>query len=408
MDDHEISEIVKLAGGPRFDPYKKHRLEAEKIKKANFAGSSPFVIEKASAEQQTTVAPQQPLYGDFWRTGELAVLIGESGIGKSLLATQIAEVIARGSQDSINGLPTATEPRNVIYFDFGRTREQFGRTYSCQPFDDEPDYWQEYNFSTNFDLARIEIVTDIPDRFKGSVDRYIRHWLFDEIAESQSGIFIIDSIEHLSIGTKYETLMRSLRYAASASGSSLLVVARSKPTRRPSEITLADVAQRAAITDEADTVFTIARSITHPDVRYVKDLKSRSTQLTAHLPAALAAELSPADAEALSLTTSRRSPTTAPAAVLTYKIERLSSPLTTNHSQLTTNSTALQLHPSSFRLHPFLGLRYLTLSLESHHLPVRNSAVRTPHSAVKRLPSSRTAIVNGLLDGSYGKYMLGE
>lgn len=229
MNEREINEIVKMAGGARFDRYAKHRKEAAKIRAATDSGSSPFRIEQASAQQITTHA-QQPLYGDFWRTGEVSVLFGESGVGKSLLATQIAEVIARGSQDSINGLPTATEPRNAIYFDFGRTREQFGRIYSCQPFDDEPDYWQEYNFSTNFDLARIEIVTDIPDRFKGSVDRYIRHWLFDEIAESQSGIFIIDSIEHLSIGTKYETLMRSLRYAASASGSSLLVVARSKPT----------------------------------------------------------------------------------------------------------------------------------------------------------------------------------
>ena len=30
----------------------------------------------------------------------------QAGVGKSLLATQIAEVIARGAQGSINGLPT--------------------------------------------------------------------------------------------------------------------------------------------------------------------------------------------------------------------------------------------------------------------------------------------------------------
>ena len=71
---------------------------------------------------------------EFWRTGELAVLTGQSGVGKSLLATQIAEVIARGAQDSINGLPTTGKPLRVIYFDFERLPDQFSRLYSCRPY----------------------------------------------------------------------------------------------------------------------------------------------------------------------------------------------------------------------------------------------------------------------------------
>lgn len=408
MGDDELDEIVRLSGGPQFDPYAKQRKEAEKLRKANDVGSSPFVIERASAEQQTNSTPQQPLYGDLWRTGELAVMIGESGIGKSLLATQIAEIIARGSQNSINGLPTAREPRNVIYFDLGRTRKQFSSIYSCRPFDDEPDYVQEYNFAELFDRARIEIVTDIPDGFKGSVDRYIRHWLFDEIMQSDAGIFIIDSIEHLAIGTTYEKLMRSLRTAASASGASLLIVARCKPKRRPTEITLADVAQRQAIADEADSVFTIARSVTHPDVRYVKDLKSRTGQLTADLPAALAAELSPADAEALSLTIENRSLTSAPAAVLTYKIERLSSPLVAESRAIRSRENRNCLPPSANCLSalPFLGLRYLALSLESQHLPIKDQRSKIECRPERQLkPGSTTSTAKMLMSKEYWKYL---
>src|SRR5262245_59985791 len=142
MEDHELDEIVKLSGGPNFDPYKKQRKEAEKLRSPSDVGSSPFRIEPASAKQ-TINRKQQPLYGDFWRTGEVCVLFGESVVGKSLLATQIAEVIARGAQDSINGLPTVTNPHRVIYFDFERTHEQFSRIYSCTPYPN-PEYVEEY------------------------------------------------------------------------------------------------------------------------------------------------------------------------------------------------------------------------------------------------------------------------
>jgi hypothetical protein len=379
----DLDEIIKLAGGPNFDPYKKPREKAEKWLKSNDVGISPFLIEKASAKH----APKrkiEPLFGELWRTGEVAVLIGEPGVGKSLLATQIAEVIARGAKHSINGLPTASKPRRVIYFDFERTPEQFAGLYSCQPFPATP-YREDYKFSRRFQHARLDLFTDIPGAFNGSLDRYIRYWVVEAIAERRADVFVIDGIAHLAGGTSIEKVMRRLRPIVAGSGASLLIVAPAKPKRRPSPVTLADLTRCRSLREMPDSVFAIARSITHPDIRYVKDLKSRTSQLTADLPA---------------LMSEPQASATNPSAVLTYRIERLQTPVWNDDRALNTNHSSLST--------PFLGLNYLGLSLESHHLPAPR--VSSPHVSKGSFgrQSSREALLNGMTDGSYRRYLLGK
>ena len=44
MDESELNEIVEMAGGPNFDPYKQQRKDAEKLRRVNDAGISPFRI----------------------------------------------------------------------------------------------------------------------------------------------------------------------------------------------------------------------------------------------------------------------------------------------------------------------------------------------------------------------------
>lgn len=407
MDESELNEIVRLAGGPDFDPYKKQRKDAEKERKANDFGFSPFLIKRANAKQPTRQA-QRPLFGDLWRTGDLALLVGEPGVGKSLLATQIAEVIARGAEHSINGVPAPSKPQRVIYFDFERTQAQFSELYSCQPFPQTP-YREEYKFSPNFDIARLDDLSTIPDAFKGSVDGYIRHWVYDVILTGEAKIVIIDNISHVSIGTTIEKMMRSLRVASAESGSSVLVIAHTKPKRRPSAVTLADITRCRSLRELPNSIFAIARSTTHPDIRYVKDLKSHTTPLTSDIAAAVRSEIS--------LATDHRPLTTAPAAVLTYRIERLVSPISNPKSQISNSQIANRncLPPTANcpPASPFLGLNYLGLSLEPKHLPVpRIGSPRVSSAHVsngsRRLPTATEALEQGIIDGSYAKYLLGE
>ena len=64
--------------------------------------TQPAGYESRTLNQWIELAKHQPvprlLFGEFWIEGELAVMFGDTGAGKSLLAVQIAESIARGRE----------------------------------------------------------------------------------------------------------------------------------------------------------------------------------------------------------------------------------------------------------------------------------------------------------------------
>ena len=79
------------------------------------------------------------MFGTLWREGEVAVLFGDKGSGKSVLAVQIAEAIARGTKAVANtknwsgSVAAQPKPRKVLYIDFQRTQRQFAERYSARP-----------------------------------------------------------------------------------------------------------------------------------------------------------------------------------------------------------------------------------------------------------------------------------
>lgn len=86
---------------------------------------------------------------DLWHTGQLALLLGPPNIGKSILATQIAESIATGTQTPLpanaegvetprldkrgargaGGMADAREQK-VVLLDLNNTDAQFARRYT--------------------------------------------------------------------------------------------------------------------------------------------------------------------------------------------------------------------------------------------------------------------------------------
>src|SRR6476620_6022909 len=62
-------------------------------------------------------------FGEFWLEGELSILFADTGKGKSVLAVQIAESIARGVP--IKPLKLTSKPQKVLYLDFELSDKQF-------------------------------------------------------------------------------------------------------------------------------------------------------------------------------------------------------------------------------------------------------------------------------------------
>ncbi|HEV7644636.1 MAG TPA: AAA family ATPase [Pyrinomonadaceae bacterium] len=56
------------------------------------------------------------LFGDFWLEGELSILFSDTNRGKSTLAMQIAEALARGK--AIAPMESVPDAQKVLYLDF--------------------------------------------------------------------------------------------------------------------------------------------------------------------------------------------------------------------------------------------------------------------------------------------------
>lgn len=68
--------------------------------------------------------PIHKLWGDFWWENELVFLFADSGIGKSILATQISYEIAKGESECMD---VEINPQTVLYFDFELSDRQLAR-----------------------------------------------------------------------------------------------------------------------------------------------------------------------------------------------------------------------------------------------------------------------------------------
>src|SRR5436190_16016901 len=83
----------------------------------------------AAAGRQRPVAQ---LFDEFWREGELAMLFGASGTGKSVLAVQIADALARGTP--MHGFVMPSGRRKVLYVDLSFSDSQFRERYGRHRF----------------------------------------------------------------------------------------------------------------------------------------------------------------------------------------------------------------------------------------------------------------------------------
>src|SRR5688500_17059834 len=72
--------------------------------------------------------PPGRMFDSFWRAGEVALMFGPAGVGKSLLAMQVADALARGRP--IEGFEMARSRRKVLYVDLKHSDRQFAERYS--------------------------------------------------------------------------------------------------------------------------------------------------------------------------------------------------------------------------------------------------------------------------------------
>src|SRR5215213_6214617 len=69
------------------------------------------------------------LFDEFWREGDLALLFGATATGKSILAVQVADALARGR--SLDGFRMHAGRRKVLYVDLAMSDTHFQARYAA-------------------------------------------------------------------------------------------------------------------------------------------------------------------------------------------------------------------------------------------------------------------------------------
>lgn len=411
-------DINSACGWQPKDPYKKLRERARK-ELAMEPNPADTMLELRNAAQWVTPGSRQrpaaELFGTLWREGEVAVFFGEKGAGKSIFAVQLADSISRGRRletgawrhedgaaiSRVSRLSSrVSSAKPVLYLDFELSEQQFTGRYSLPP-----ELPGKLPRRPRFKFTRAGIRWDglVPPAFKGDVNRFLLHSIFHAIDESKASVVIIDSLSYLAANVSSNSsclrIMKTLRQWSAALGISILVLAQAKPRRSSrnsafrnphslssppykggvaasrgrggslSPLELSDLAGSRHIAEMADSVFAIGRSTFGAEFRYVKHLASRTAD-----------------------TRVRNSE------VLTYSLSAASS-----------ISHHLTFSPSPC-------LNFLGPSNESDHLrdyereAYDRERCSSPQAdkGIRHQLSAREALVAGILDGSYARYLLGE
>lgn len=211
--------------------------------------------------------PPGMLFGEFWREGELALLFGAAGTGKSVLAMQIADSIARGR--GIGAFKMEAKRQKVLYVALALSDTQIQMRYSRAARQNSNS--KHHDFSRNL------------YRERPGPKEAICSWLRERVNEEGYKVVIIDDINELRLtydGTR-ETLklMRELKTLKDELGISILVLAGGREPGWDRAVSEADMLRSRVLCEAADSVFAIGRHARMQDSFYLTQTRSRNAPI---------------------------------------------------------------------------------------------------------------------------------
>ena len=267
-----IESIRQLVGSAPKRRAKRHEQPEPKVTE-----NTRYLLEVHSGNRWLELAAREPeplpLFGPFWRQGELAILFADTNIGKSILAVQIANSIAR--RRSIPPFKAEAPRSTVLYVDFELSSSQFAARCS--------DESGEYRFPKRFYRAGIS-ARNIQSTTVAEQDTDILEAIAYRLQQLEARVLIIDNISCLRGGTENAILARrlikGLRDLQQCYHLSILVLAHTPKSRNPARpITANDLQGSKILINLADSAFAIGDSKSQKDLRYVKQIKQRTGEL---------------------------------------------------------------------------------------------------------------------------------
>jgi RecA-family ATPase len=210
------------------------------------------------------------LFGSFWFEGELCILFADTNLGKSILAVQIGDNIARGG--FMEPFENRAEPGTcVLYLDFELGAKQFEARYV-------DGRWGSYLFADQFYRSEFNPEADDPVVYS-SYETYVKEAMERAIQNTRARVLIIDNITYMRSGTERAKdalpLMKTLKALKTKYQLSVLVLAHTPKRDARKPITVNDLQGSKMLINFADSAFAIGQSRTNVGLRYLKQIKQR-------------------------------------------------------------------------------------------------------------------------------------
>jgi hypothetical protein len=220
--------------------------------------------------EKNTPVPKM-LFGELWYEGELCILFADTNAGKSVLAVQIGNSLAR--REPIGPFTIEAEQANVVYIDFELSGKQFYARYTHNEV--------TFQFGKGFYRAGFNSDSSLPPDFK-TYDDYMNNAIEFAVKNTGADVLIIDNITCLRSGTERAAdalpLMKHLKALKTKYQLSILALAHTPKRNHAKPLSVNDLQGSKMLINFADSAFAIGESYKEKGLRYLKQIKQRNTQ----------------------------------------------------------------------------------------------------------------------------------
>ena len=245
-----------------------------------------FEVESANETMKAAQKMQIPnmLFGELIFEKELTILFSSAGIGKTMLAVQIADHISRGK--SFGTMKNESQAQSVIFFDLELTKKQFQGRYCVRDLKNSKIPWtNDFVWHSNFYRAQFNSAffkQKNIDRVEAVYNGIVRH-----IDKRKAKVIFIDNISWLTTrgleaSKDAGELMSRLDDLKKLKELTIIIMAHTPKKLKFTPMQMNDLAGSAAIQNFVDSIFAINRSVKDVDFRYLIQLKSRSSEGAFH------------------------------------------------------------------------------------------------------------------------------
>jgi len=246
--------------------------------------SKPRKANECLAEAKRS-RPRVRLFDEFWREGELALLFGAAGTGKSVLAMQIADALARGAP--LLGFDMPRRWRKVLYVDLRLSDAQFLARYGRSGDTPVPNAACSVTVS-NAETASVRTRASslrfaenlYRERPGGEDDPF--EWIRATVAANGFRVVVIDDISAIkrTCDGVRETLllMRNLKRLCRDTGVSILVISGAEVPSDGWE-SEADLKRSRIMCSVADSVFSLGRKRMPEGARRLMQTRTSGAEL---------------------------------------------------------------------------------------------------------------------------------